>query len=262
MKDVNVLNNDELLQAVAKMREDATQENQSHVLDIMVEAQYLAPVSITPEPETEGGVMINIELPPDAQIRFHMIENASGERFFLAFSSFEEMAKWRQNANMQTIIVSFDDYAGMLQRAKEDASIAGFVIDPFGMNLIFGKEQTLSIKEIKDKYARTGKGHQIKEGQEIYVGEPLKYPTELAEALKVYFQEKEAVSKAYLQLMCQEEDESYLLILDCEGEKQTMFDEIAELAKPYLGGMLLDIMDSTTDLGAQIARKARPFYQK
>lgn len=261
MRNVNVLNSKGLLDAIAEMKANNTPENQSKMMDKMVDAQYLAPVSITPPPTTDG-FMANITLPPDAQIRFHMIENGTGQRFFLAFTSFEEMAKWRENVNVQSIIVTFDDYAGMLAKSEGDDNVGGFVIDPFGANLVFSKNQAIAIKGMKDKRDAGTSTHVIKEGEEVYIGEPTKYPTEMVEAMKKYLEGQDAVKKAYLQLMCQGEDESYLIVLDYIGDKKDVFEGLAEAAKPYTGGMLLDIMGSGSDLGSKIADKVTPFFEK
>lgn len=262
MKNVNVLNSKGLLDAIAAMKENNTPENQSNMMDKMVNAQYLAPVTITPPPEINGSMATNLELPPDAQIRFHMIESGKGERFFLAFTSFDEMKKWRANPNVQSIIVTFDDYAGMLKRAEKEDSIAGFVIDPFGANLIFAKDQTIAIKELKDKRENSAVKRTIAEGKEIYVGAPVNYPTELVEAVKAYLETQNGVKNAYLQLKVQDEDESYLIVLEYEGDKQKLFNGLAAAARPYLSGMFLDIMGTESELGGKIAEKADAFYTK
>lgn len=261
MRNVNVLNSKGLLDAIAEMKANNTPENQSKMMDKMVVAQYLAPVSITPPPETNG-YMANITLPPDAQLRFHMIENGMGQRFFLAFTSFEEMAKWRENANVQSIVVTFDDYAGMLAKAEGDENVGGFVIDPFGANLVFSKSQAIAIKGMKDKRDSGTSAHVIKEGEEVYIGEPAKYPTEMVEAIKKYLEGQDTIKKAYLQLMMHGDDESYLIVLDYLGDKKEVFDALAEVARPHTGGMLLDIMGSGSDLGGKIAAKVTPFFEK
>jgi hypothetical protein len=62
--------------------------------------------------------------------------------------------------------------------------------------------------------------------------------------------------------MSQGEDESYLIVLDYIGDKKDVFDALAEAAKPYTGGMLLDIMGSGSDLGSKIVDKVTPFFEK
>lgn len=262
MDYMNAINNDELLKAIDEMKKNNSPENQSHMLDLMVEAQFLAPVSITPAPETSGGMMTNITLPPDAKIRFHMIENGSGQRFFLAFTSFEEMRKWRPNQDNQTIVANFDDYANLLKNAVGDGKIAGFVIDPFGTNVIFSKEQSIMIKEVKDRRAEDAAKHQIKEGEEVYFGEPINYPTEMVEAVKDYLSKQGNVQSAYLQLMSQGAEESYLIVLEYEGERKPLFDGVAEVARPYLNNMCLDILGVENELGRKIYNRTKPFYEK
>lgn len=262
MDYMNAVNNDELLKAIETMKKDNSPENQSHMLDLMVEAQFLAPVSITPAPEANSGVMTKITLASDSKIRFHMIENGQGQRFFLAFTSFDEMRKWRPNQDNQTIITNFDDYANMLKNSVGDGKVAGFVIDPFGTNVIFGKEQSIMIKEVKDGRMADSNRHRINAGEEIYFGEPLNYPTEMVEAVKNYLSKQSNVQSAYLQLMSQGSEESYLIVLEYEGDRQTLFDGVAEVAKPYLDKLCLDILGVENDLGRKIYNRAKPFYEK
>lgn len=262
MDYMNVINNDELLNAIEEMKKNNSPENQSHMLDLMVEAKFLTPVSITPAPDTVNGMMAHITLPPDAKIRFHMIENGKGQRFFLAFTSFDEMRKWRPNQDNQTIVSNFDDYANMVKRSVGDGQVGGFVIDPFGANMLFTKEQTIMIKEVKDGRNNDSNRHRIKEGEEVYYGEPLNYPTEMVDAVKAYLTKQDNVKCAYLQLMCQGSEESYLIVVDYDGDKQTVFEGIAEAAKPYLNNMCLDILGVENELGDRIANRANPFYEK
>ncbi len=262
MDSMNVINNDELLKAIEEMKKNNSPENQSHMLDLLVEAKFLTPVSITPAPETDGGVMANITLPPDAKIRFHMIENSKGQRFFLAFTSFDEMRKWRPNQDNQTIVSNFDDYANMIKRSVGDGQVGGFVIDPFGANMLFSKEQTIMIKEVKDGRNADSNKHRIKAGEEVYFGEPLNYPTEMVEAVKKYLSKQGNVQSAYLQLMCQGSEESYLIVLEFVGEHQALFDGVAKAAKPYLNNMCLDILSVENELGRKIYNRTKPFYEK
>ena len=143
-----------------------------------------------------------------------------------------------------------------------DENIGGFVIDPFGANLVFGKSQAIAIKGMKDQRNAGTSTHTIKEGEEVYIGEPAKYPTEMVEAIKKYLEGQDAIKKAYLQLMMHGDDESYLIVLDYLGDKKEVFDALAEVARPHTGGMLLDIMGSGSDLGGKIAAKVTPFFEK
>lgn len=262
MDYMNVVNDDELLKAIEEMKKNNSPENQSHMLDLLVEAKFFTPVSITPAPDTVDGMMAHITLPPDAKIRFHMIENGKGQRFFLAFTSFDEMKKWRPNQDNQTIVSSFDDYANMVKRAVGDGQVGGFVIDPFGANMLFSKEQTIMIKEVKDGRNADSNKHRIKAGEEVYFGEPLNYPTEMVEAVKKYLSKQGNVQSAYLQLMCQGSEESYLIVLEFVGEHQALFDGVAKAAKPYLNNMCLDILSVENELGRKIYNRTKPFYEK
>ena len=57
-------------------------------------------------------------------------------RFFPAFTDWEELRKLCGPKNQQTLVLSFDDYAGMV---LNDNNAAGFVLDPFGACLSFDR---------------------------------------------------------------------------------------------------------------------------
>lgn len=262
MDYMNAINNDELLKAIEEMKKDNSPENQSCMLDLMVESEFLTPVCITPAPETNGATMINMSLAPDAKIKFHMIENGKGKKYFLAFTSFDEMKKWRPKQDNQTIIQNFDDYAGMLQKAVGDGQIVGFVIDPFGSNIAFTKEQTIMIKEVKDGRKADAKKHPIKAGVKVFLEEPSNYPDKMVEAIKEYLSKQDNVQRAYLQLMRQADEQSYVIALEYNGDRHVLFEGIAKIARPYLNDVCLDIMGTDNELGRKIIDIAEPFWEK
>ncbi len=127
-----LLTNQELAAAIARMNRENSRESREAVLDLVIfSAQFLAPADILPvtgRGQTEG------PLSQDTQIRFQLLPNQEGQPFFPAFTCWEELRKLCGPKNQQTLVLTFDDYAGMILR---DHRAAGFVIDPFGSCLSF-----------------------------------------------------------------------------------------------------------------------------
>ena len=127
MEDMNKpVTNPELLAAVERMNRENSRESREAVLDLVISsAQFLAPVTILPGKEQDGS---------DTQIQFQLLPNQTGQPFFPAFTSWDELRKLCGPKNQQTLALTFDDYARMI---VQDNRAAGFVLDPFGCCLSF-----------------------------------------------------------------------------------------------------------------------------
>lgn len=135
MEDITKpLTNPELAAAVERMRTENSRESREAVLDIVIStARFLAPVTITPAPEEQDG---QTALGQGTAIQFQLLANQEGQPFFPAFTNWEELRKLCGPKNQQTLLLTFDDYAGMILR---DNRAAGFVADPFGACLSFDR---------------------------------------------------------------------------------------------------------------------------
>lgn len=256
------INSIEVVEAIQKYREKQDNDSLSDMIETMVNGKYLAPVSIESQTNPLAGEKVGKNFPMNMKVLFHMIENNQGVRYFLAFTSLEEMHKWRDDSEMPVAVVSFDDLYSMITQAPNDSVPGGFVINPYGINQVFTKEQTVSIKQQKDKIEAQRNGNQrFNEKEEVYIGEPTDYPIKLIKQVKKYLMTQVIIKKAYLQLMCQGDLESYLFVLDFEGEKEPVFNAFADAIRPYLDGKLVDLVDTNSELGANVAKSVKPFFQ-
>ena len=124
------INNTDLLIAIEHMNRENSRESREAVLDMVIStARFLAPVTIIPAPGRDTA-------DKDAQIQFQLLANQEDKLFFPAFTDWEELRKLCGPKNQQTLVLTFDDYAGMVLRDKR---AEGFVIDPFGDALTFDK---------------------------------------------------------------------------------------------------------------------------
>ena len=118
---MDALNNEKLTAAITRMRKEDNRVTREVVLDLLItEGQFLAPVSIQGE-----------------NIQFTLLQNQDAQPYFPAFTSWEELRKLCGPKNQQTILLTFDHYAGMILK---DNRAAGFVLDPFGCSLSFDRE--------------------------------------------------------------------------------------------------------------------------
>ena len=135
------LDNTPLLRAIARMQTENSRESQEAVLDLVIaQAQFLAPADIVPE--TEG---------KETALRFLLLTNQEGQPFFPAFTGWEELRKLCGPKNQQTVVLTFDHYAGMVLR---DCRAAGFVVDPMGACLTFDRNMMEHLVQRKQEMTK------------------------------------------------------------------------------------------------------------
>ena len=104
------------------------------------------------------------------------IDNEQGEHFLMAFIDWDELKKWFQNENQQTLILPYEDYQGII--IKNDSVYQGMVINPFGENIVLDGSIL----------ANTRKNEQtIQKGESVMLGIPKEYPVDMVNKLKKYF---------------------------------------------------------------------------
>jgi hypothetical protein len=101
---------------------------------------------------------------------------------------------------------------------------------------------------------------------QVLIGQPALYPTQLVKALSSYFAKNPLVSKAYLALMSNpEEEKPHLLIaIDGKGDWQKMIGDAGVIASGAVGkGEVIDFMQiNNSSLSKTVMRQSRPFYEK
>jgi len=177
------------------------------------------------------------------------IDDQQGTHFLMAFTDWKEIRKWTQEENIQTVILACEDYQQIL--TKEDSLYAGFVINPYGANIVLDKE----ILENVHSSEMT-----MQAGESVMVGVPKDYPTDMVEKLKQRFEEIRDIKCAYLLWMVRNAEMSYLLVLDASGSEQKLFPVVGEICQPYLKGSFLDMVSLNSQFGQNAAKNQKPFY--
>lgn len=261
MIDVNKpVTNPELVAAIDAMGKNNTKENQDQVINEVMKAHFISPVTISPVPEPSGNSG-EVIIKEKTKISFSIIENTANQHFFLAFTDWDELRKWHISENQQTVILTFDDLAAMV--LDEKGSFDGFVINPFGGNVTFNKTMIKALKEEKERRARGGViEHVVEKDTAVQLGQPRVYPKEMVKAISDYLKNQKNVKSAYLQLMIKEGEQSYLIIVDISGDIRETFDGIANIARSYLKGMFLDLAPYDSGFGRNATKNIQPFYKR
>lgn len=130
-----------LMGTIELMREEPTQERRDMFVEELIKAEFLAPVIITPPPVSDknGKPMIL----KDSKVQFPELSTKDGKKFLMAFTDKKELEKWRPEEEKYSFTLNLDDYVSMLLRKDEEGNpgdALGFVINPFGCNVIISKE--------------------------------------------------------------------------------------------------------------------------
>lgn len=246
------INNKELIELIEKMKEEKTVEAQNKVISQVLKSKFLCPVILEEAPKGGG----RIEITPNTKIQFSIIKTTDNKNYLIAFTSDEESIKWQSQNKMnvsQSLIYTFEDYAMI---ATNNESLNGFIIDPKGCNLVFTEDM---IKQIKAGITREST---VEKDTQVQLGIPKEYPTELVEKLKDLFNNLGVIKKAYLQLMIKNEEKSYLILIDADGNEKEHFNTIASAAIPFLNGLPLNMAPLNTEFGQMAVENFEPFYVK
>ena len=107
------------------------------------------------------------------------------------------------------------------------------------------------------------KNQQIAPGTKVQLGEPKEYPIDLMAALINHFSTEETVNAAYLRMMEQNNQKSYLIVVDFYGDMESTFDAISSVSKPFLDDEIqLSMMPYSLEFGRNAVKGVEPFYKK
>lgn len=243
------IDNTHLIELIQKLKEEKTMEVQNQVISEVLKSRFMCPVVLEDAPKGGGKIEVN----KNTKIQFSIIKTQDGKNYLMAFTSDPEVHKWQKTKVQQSIIYTFEDYAKIV---TSNDNLAGFVIDPMGCNIVFTVDM---IKEIKNNIT---KETVVEKDTEVQLGIPKDYPEELANKLRDVFRNIEEVKEAYLLLMTNGDELSYLVILDADGKEKEHFNTIASAAIPFLDKMPLNLLSANTEFGETAKKDFKPFYTK
>lgn len=85
----------------------------------------------------------------------------------------------------------------------------------------------------------------------------------MVKALSDYSRKVKEIRSIWLKLMIQDQEQSYLLVVDFTGDRQKIFSGLADVARPYLpSNMYIDMVPYDDDFGRKASQTGKPFYQR
>ena len=267
MFDINKpIANDELVKQMELVKTENTPESKNLFISSMLAARFLVPVMVDLSPEMadtsakKSGVM---PIPHGTKISFHSLKSADGEVFHMAFTDKNELIKWSGYKNgMQIALLTFWDFGEMVKTTG--LSFGGFVINPFSHNMMVRRGMIQSIKYQlgKQKKATSAKKPSPSPSQEkIYIGEPETDSTLLISSLTNFFRSRKDVSLAYILQMIRAGKKSVLIVVDFDGDKDSLFTAITRLASSFPhNGDAISLVPASDPFGMKITQDKTPFY--
>lgn len=148
LENVSPVSNPELKKAIKAAKENPGMENTVKMLNEVVSAKLLAPVSMDRDPEYDAKIN-EVILEKDTQISFELIKSGNGDLYYPVFTDGPEMKKCEIDKDQHSLIVNFDDLAAMLLQPQN--AVAGFVINPMSDNICFSTEMIAAMKKDMEK---------------------------------------------------------------------------------------------------------------
>lgn len=231
---------------------------EGQMLDEVIHARYLLPMQLKqkdPAEPNEQGVMTVGE---GTTIEFGVLGAEGGTKWLPAFTDWNEFEKVYDKTMWSSNIASFDDLLSISE------NMSGIVINCRGIPLQIDENNKKRIEQYRSEDGQSDhssvKQVTLEKDTEVLLGAPKEYPEQMLEAVKAYMKKQKGIRKAYLRLMVMGQEQSYLLIVDFEGNREEVFGGIAEAANSHLNGMLLNMVE--LDDWAHHVKDVEPFYKK
>ncbi len=232
---------------------------EGNMLEEVINSKYLLPMNLKQEepaiPDGQG----MMTLKEGSIINFPQLVDKNDKVWLPAFTDWIEFEKAYDKNVWNGNIATYNDLLTFSEKME------GVVINCQGISFQINEKNKKTIEEYmkikRNPNAIPVNEITIKKDTKVMLGEPSEYPTRMIESIKEYMKKQKAIKKAYLRLMIKGNEKSYLIVVDFEGNKDIIFQGVADSAMPYLEGMFLDmaIMD---DWAKNAVRDVEPFYKK
>lgn len=241
-------------------REQTLHQLEDKMLDEVINAKYLIPMQLKEEEPSIPDEHGNSTLKKGTTMQFaNLVSNDDDTQALPAFTDWTEFEKVYDKNIWSGNIATYDDLLAVSQKMN------CIVINCKGIPLNINEKNKHMIEEYKIEKNKpkdaSVKECTMKKDTKIMLGEPKEYPSKMIEVVKEYMKKQKHIKKAYLQLMIKDNEKSYLIVVDFDGNKDKLFKGIADVALPYLNGMYLDMV-TMDDWAKNDVKDVKPFYKK
>ncbi len=214
----------------------------------LYQARLLCPIEVDSKnlhKNGHGRVVLN----EDVAVSLVSLSDSSGRKCLVGFTDRNELGKWPEGKQHQTIIYTYDEYKKLIM--AERSPYQGVVINPFSDNVFLPKKVFSNGQP--DAVTMHGK-------ETLMIGLPKEYPAIMVEKLKEYFKKTKQVELAYLLWKADSQGTGYLLVLGMKVSPDKLFPQVGEICRPFLKDITLDMLPLNTEFGQRVVKGYQPFY--
>lgn len=255
------ITNPALVQAMEAMKQERNPQTESAFVNNLKAGRFLVPADIDTVQAAQANPDGTVELKDQQQIKFVLFSSAEGQKYFPLFTDASEVAKWPEKDKHKLAAITFVDLCHFFKREQNrPQDIEGIVVNPYAQNIMVPVDTMMKILNTES----------LAPGTKIQIGDLKEKPQELLDALEAHMTNVDDIQKAFLRVMKREDkpNPNLLLVLDIDVQAlgdagvKSLFDAVAEVAKPHLHGMELAIVPASNNFGVAALRDAVPFYEK
>ena len=283
----NLVDNRALLAQMKTLKNNNAVVSSNAFINGLLDAKFLLPAEAAPARKTSRGAkQLPAEPPEDAlknddapedddvpeDIGCIVIKNdipmflpaytdPAGNHYMMVYTDWDELCKWPgQKQKQETVVYTYPEICKII--AKHPGLYSGFVINPFGRNLVISRKAISKILVRLETAAGIPPRPAVRDDR-IYLGDPKIFPLAMAIALKQFLHSRKEAMSAYLMVMMRDARQSYLIVVDCSGDSTELFSLMGDLCEKYLKpGQLVDIIPAASPLGQQAMNGRSPFFAK
>ncbi|MBO5244951.1 MAG: enhanced serine sensitivity protein SseB C-terminal domain-containing protein [Selenomonadales bacterium] len=235
--------NEQLVEQMQLAKEDQTYAKREVYLSALRKARFLVPLEWTLTKNIRHRTLSTISRP-------------NGETFLVAFTGWNELFKWREDEEERVVALSHEELCSQVMAS--DSTYDGFVIDPYGVNLITYKQELIAAQPLAIPQTTRSTG------REATIGTPRIFSQRMMNAIRHTLERYYVVRCAYFLLMEAEDGErNYILVLDFIGDSRRLFYSVSQAAKPFLKkSERLTIVSTESTLGRMVTRGQKPIYTR
>ncbi len=227
------------------------------VREVVENASFLVPAEVSCEitKEKDGGLSI----PAGTDISFVVFSDGKNS-FIPVFSEIDEYKRWEAKAdNVHAMTIDFVHLVNLLERS---GGTEGLVLNPFSDNMMMSREIIVDwCNHFQlSKNGNVSNAISIDKAKDVYNLAPA--PFQLMNTLCEAARNTPAINAMWLRGINLNGEDSYLLIVDFEGNRNTTFAALGEASRKFLGEKPLHIVPRDDGFGGKATEGANPIYTK
>ncbi|MCF0245993.1 MAG: enhanced serine sensitivity protein SseB C-terminal domain-containing protein [Ileibacterium sp.] len=253
--------NPSLQQALWAFRKEQNNGNLLKVAQALLNTQVMAPAKWDKEPETdENGA---IRFAPDTTISLMVVTNPQGGKYFPMFTDMEEVRKFYQDAEVQCLILTMQQYLPFLTGNPE---VSGIVVDPKGADIPFNTQFLEGVANAGAAGGASLQQNTIHKGDHILLKNVDASIADLEAELISSGYHDPAIRAIYIKERIEDRDHPekthWFIVVDSDELDTGIFTRIGNRCKTVCHGKDMEFMFTNQKLGQDVAASSKAIYQR